>query len=52
MLTVTVTYDTGNAPSFTGQISQAAQIWNGAAACERRPGSLVAASSARRARRG
>ncbi|MBV6698495.1 snapalysin [Kitasatospora aureofaciens] len=28
LLTVTVTYDTGNAPSFTGQISQAAQIWN------------------------
>ncbi|MFE2407931.1 snapalysin [Kitasatospora sp. NPDC059408] len=29
LLTVTVTYDTGNAPSFTSQISQAAQIWNG-----------------------
>ncbi|MEU3561634.1 snapalysin [Kitasatospora sp. NPDC006786] len=29
LLTVTVTYDTANAPSFTGQISQAAQIWNG-----------------------
>ncbi|MEU9075007.1 snapalysin [Kitasatospora sp. NPDC004745] len=26
--TVTVTYDTANAPSFTGQIAQAAQIWN------------------------
>ncbi|MDH6707017.1 snapalysin [Kitasatospora sp. MAA19] len=26
---VTVTYDTANAPSFTSQISQAAQIWNG-----------------------
>ncbi|MFJ7912266.1 snapalysin [Kitasatospora sp. NPDC096204] len=29
LLTVTVTYDTANAPSFTSQISQAAQIWNG-----------------------
>ncbi|MFJ6383875.1 snapalysin [Kitasatospora sp. NPDC092039] len=28
LLTVTVTYDTANAPSFTGEISQAAQIWN------------------------
>ncbi|MFE4520211.1 snapalysin [Kitasatospora sp. NPDC056783] len=28
LLNVTVTYDTANAPSFTGQISQAAQIWN------------------------
>ncbi|MEV7772530.1 snapalysin [Kitasatospora sp. NPDC086791] len=27
--TVTVTYDTGNAPSFTSQIATAAQIWNG-----------------------
>ncbi|SOB84009.1 snapalysin [Streptomyces sp. 1331.2] len=26
--TVTVTYDTGNAPSFAGQIASAAQIWN------------------------
>ncbi|MFJ7277432.1 snapalysin [Kitasatospora sp. NPDC098663] len=26
--TVTVTYDTASAPSFTSQISQAAQIWN------------------------
>ncbi|MBD0676145.1 ABC transporter substrate-binding protein [Streptomyces sp. CBMA156] len=29
LLSVTVTYDTANAPSFTSQISQAAQIWNG-----------------------
>ncbi|MFG2909398.1 snapalysin [Kitasatospora sp. NPDC048286] len=29
LLTVTVTYDTANAPSFTSQISRAAQIWNG-----------------------
>ncbi|MFE4976713.1 snapalysin [Kitasatospora sp. NPDC056651] len=29
LLNVTVTYDTANAPSFAGQISQAAQIWNG-----------------------
>ncbi|MFE7636570.1 snapalysin [Kitasatospora xanthocidica] len=28
LATVTVTYDTANAPSFTSQISQAAQIWN------------------------
>ncbi|MBV2154069.1 snapalysin [Kitasatospora sp. SUK 42] len=28
--TVTVTYDTTNAPSFTSQIAGAAQIWNGA----------------------
>ncbi|MBO1416692.1 snapalysin [Streptomyces sp. FH025] len=27
--TVTVTYDTANAPSFTSQIASAAQIWNG-----------------------
>ncbi|WP_030238735.1 snapalysin [Streptomyces sp. NRRL S-350] len=27
--TVTVTYDTANAPSFTSQIADAAQIWNG-----------------------
>ncbi|MFJ6623019.1 snapalysin [Kitasatospora sp. NPDC091335] len=29
LLSVTVTYDTANAPSFASQISQAAQIWNG-----------------------
>ncbi|MFJ9694101.1 snapalysin [Kitasatospora sp. NPDC101183] len=28
LLTVTVTYDTSGAPSFTGQIANAAQIWN------------------------
>ncbi|MFE7590710.1 snapalysin [Kitasatospora sp. NPDC057512] len=28
LATVTVTYDTSNAPSFTSQIAQAAQIWN------------------------
>ncbi|MFD8705202.1 snapalysin family zinc-dependent metalloprotease [Kitasatospora sp. NPDC059648] len=27
--TVTVTYDTANAPSFTGDIADAARIWNG-----------------------
>ncbi|MGW3040880.1 snapalysin [Kitasatospora sp. NPDC001159] len=27
--TVTVTYDTAGAPSFTGEIANAAQIWNG-----------------------
>ncbi|MFJ9694102.1 snapalysin [Kitasatospora sp. NPDC101183] len=29
LATVTVTYDTSGAPSFTSQIAQAAQIWNG-----------------------
>ncbi|MQS12357.1 snapalysin [Streptomyces kaniharaensis] len=28
LTTVTVTYDTGNAPSFSGEISEAARIWN------------------------